>query len=164
MRDAKALTRTELIALRSDTQDKLSRVEASIEAIKADLSAQLVGVSTEAQQLRSTLGRVTAEIQRREANDAIIPTISDHALLRYIERVHGVDVDALKAELLTPSLTNAIKSGATGMKTPAGTFVIVGSTVTTFLSQDMRPKRKTKRGLVDAEHDWSDMLEEERQP
>lgn len=150
------LTRTELIRMRDDAQDKLARVETEIEAIKSEMAARLSGVNTNAHQLRSTLGQVSAEIARREARDAMVPTISDHALLRYIERVHGIDTEAMKAALLTDALTGAIKSGASGMKTPEGIFVIVGSTVTTFLRPEMRPKRKTKRGIVDQGDDEMD--------
>lgn len=38
--------------------------------------------------------------------------ISDHAVLRYIERVYGVDVAAIRAEMNTPALAKADKFGA----------------------------------------------------
>lgn len=143
-----AVTRTDLVRQRDDALGKLSRVEAEIEGIKADLAARLNGVQGDAQRLRSTIGQLEGEIARREAMDRVVPTISDHALLRYIERLCVVDVEALKAEMLTPSVVAAIKAGATGVKMPLGTLVIKGSTVVTFLTADMRPKAKTKRGLA----------------
>jgi hypothetical protein len=30
------------------------------------------------------------------------PTVTDHAMIRYIERVMGIDMEALKARILTP--------------------------------------------------------------
>lgn len=146
--NVQTMTRTELAALRDETDAKLANVTSEIAGIKAEMSAKLSGFNTEEQRLRTTIGQVTSELARREALDAVVPTITDHALLRYMERVHGIDIAALKADLLNGPLVNAIRAGATAMKTPDGTFVINGSSVTTFLSADMRPKRKTKRGLV----------------
>lgn len=34
--------------------------------------------------------------------------ISDHALVRYLERVKGVDMDAIRKEILTPSVQSII--------------------------------------------------------
>lgn len=146
--NVQSMTRTELAALRDETDAKLANVTTEIAAIKADMSARLSGFNAEEQRLRTTIGQVTNEIARREALDAIVPTITDHALLRYMERVHGIDTAAMKAELLSEALIGAIKAGATAMHTDEGTFVINGSSVTTFLSKEMRPKRKTKRGMV----------------
>lgn len=147
--NVQTMTRTELAAIRDETDTKLANVTAEIAAIKAEMSARLSGFNAEEQRLRTTIGQVTNELARREAMDAVVPTITDHALLRYMERVHGIDIAALKADLLNGPLVNAIKAGATAMKTQEGTFVINGSSVTTFLGSDMRPKRRTKRGLVE---------------
>lgn len=37
--------------------------------------------------------------------------ISDHALIRYLERVKGVDMDAVRAEMNTPALATADEFG-----------------------------------------------------
>lgn len=150
------LTRAQLLDERADLELKLGAIEADIAGVKAEMAARLGGIEGEAQRLRSRLGQINAEISAREANDAMVPTISDHALLRYIERVHGIDVDAMKNALLTETVVLAIKSGATAVKSPAGTMVIKGSTVVTFLDPDMRPKRKTKRGMREADDNWMD--------
>lgn len=142
------MTRSELAAARDEADAKLANVSSQIAGIKADMAARLSGLTAEEQRQKSILGQVTNELSRREALDAVVPTITDHALLRYMERMHGVDVAAMKAELLSEALVAAIKAGATAMKTPDGTFVINGSSVITFLGNDMRPKRKTKRGLL----------------
>jgi hypothetical protein len=120
------------------------------------MAARLGGIEAEAQRIRSRLGQITTELDRRAAQDALVPTISDHALLRYIERICGVDVEAMKAELLTETVVLAIKQGATAVKSPVGTMVIKGNTVVTFLDPDMRPKRKTKRGMRQTDENWMD--------
>lgn len=38
--------------------------------------------------------------------------ITDHACLRYLERVYGIDIDAVKAEMRTPALETAVSFGA----------------------------------------------------
>lgn len=152
-------TRAELEIERADLTGKLGTITADIGSIKAEMAARLGGVEAEAQRIRSRLGQIDTELRRREAHDAMVPTISDHALLRYIERIHGVDVEAMKAALLTETVVLAIKSGATAVKSPAGTMVIKGSTVVTFLDPDMRPKRKTQRGMREVEEDWSEIDE-----
>lgn len=152
-------TRTELEIERSDLSGKLGAISADIASIKAAMATRLGSVEAEAQRIRSRLGQIDTELRRREANDAMVPTISDHALLRYIERIHGVDVEAMKAALLTETVVLAIRSGATAVKSPAGTMVIKGSTVVTFLDPEMRPKRKTQRGMRGPTEDWSEIDE-----
>lgn len=156
------LTRTELTRRRDDLAAKLSAVEADIESVKAEMAVRLKGGHSDAQRLRAEIGQIDAEISRRETRDAIVPSISDHALLRYIERVHGIDVDAMKAALLTETVVLAIKTGATAIKTSEGTFVIKGSTVVTFKGADMDARRRVPRNRPDADEAWSD-ADEERQ-
>jgi hypothetical protein len=43
------------------------------------------------------------------------PTVSDHALLRYLQRVKGVDLDAIRAEILSPTMRAAIQAGASAV-------------------------------------------------
>lgn len=155
MSGAQESTRTELEVERADLTGKLGLIEADIASIKAEMAARMGGVEAEAQRLRTRLGQVQSELARREARDAMVPTISDHALLRFIERSYGVDIEAMKAELLTATVIMAIKAGATAVKSPAGTMVIKGSTVVTFLDPEMRPKRKTQRGMREVE-DWDE--------
>jgi hypothetical protein len=153
------LTRTDLQGRRADIAQKLSHLTGQIEGVRAEYGARLSALETDAQKLRTSLGQIDSELARREAADNIVPTISDHALLRYIERVCGVDIEGMKAELLTDAVVMAIKAGASAVRSPVGTMVIKGSTVVTFLDPEMRPKRKTKRGLVEIEDDVFDIEE-----
>ena len=38
-------------------------------------------------------------------------TISDHAIVRWLERVKGVDIEAIRAEMRTPALAKADEFG-----------------------------------------------------
>lgn len=56
--------------------------------------------------------------------------VSDHCLLRYIQRVLGVDVDAIRGEI-TALLEPAAKAGATKFSADGMTFVLVNNRVVT---------------------------------
>lgn len=67
----------------------------------------------------------------------LTPTITDHAVLRYLERVHNVDVEAIRKEMLCPGISTAIEFGCDTVKLGNGARLkIRDSMVTTVL-----PKR-----------------------
>ena len=41
--------------------------------------------------------------------------ITDHAVLRYLERVKGFDMNAVRREILTPGIVAALRGGATAV-------------------------------------------------
>lgn len=64
--------------------------------------------------------------------------ISDHALLRYLERVKGIDLEEARREMRCPALLAAIEMGARTVIHGSGArFKISGDTVVTVLSKDM---------------------------
>lgn len=71
--------------------------------------------------------------------------ISDHALLRYMERVQGIDVEDLKDDLLRryPTLKAALKSGATSITVDGISFVMKNGTVTSVIEGSTRHSRST---------------------
>jgi ABC-type nitrate/sulfonate/bicarbonate transport system substrate-binding protein len=38
------------------------------------------------------------------------PLVTEHALLRYVQRMYGIDLDKVKADILTPATTAKIKA------------------------------------------------------
>jgi hypothetical protein len=126
---------------------------AEIEAIKAELRVRLEAVETKLQKVRSTIGAMEAELSRREAMDSIEPSVSDHAVLRYMERVHGIDVEQLRGLILTETVEKAIRAGASAVRVDGMTYVIKGATIVTVLGSEQRPKKKTKRGTVETDCD-----------
>lgn len=67
--------------------------------------------------------------------------ISDHAVLRYLERVRGIDVEAVRAEMMSPAIDTAIAFGCDAVVTGNGArLLIADDTVVTVL-----PKRVGKR-------------------
>lgn len=72
-------------------------------------------------------------------------SISDHAVLRYLERVHGLDIDGLRATIAARVQPIAAKVGrmapAPGRYAVRGTdviFVVDGAVVVTALSAGAR--------------------------
>lgn len=61
------------------------------------------------------------------------PAVSDHALIRYLERVHGIDMDACRDAILTPDAVSAIKAGAHTIKVNGIKFAVRNGVVTTVL-------------------------------
>ena len=48
--------------------------------------------------------------------------VTDHALVRYIERGYGIDMDELRAEIVTPEMAKLIKQAKTGTFPMGGEF------------------------------------------
>lgn len=98
--------------------------------------------------LKARLAEVRAEIARR-MRPSPEPRISDHALLRYMERVMGVDVDAVRSEILNEKIKAALKMGATAVTVNGVKMIAKEGTIVTVLSEEMKPKRKPVRGRQD---------------
>lgn len=130
----------------SELQDESTRCESALgeaEQVAADL--------------RARLGEVRTELAKR-LRPAAEPKISDHALLRYIERILGVDVDAMRSEIMSDAVKSALRAGASGVTVNGVKMVAKDGVIVTVLSEDMRPKRQTlkrwHREQIDA--DWTE--------
>jgi hypothetical protein len=59
--------------------------------------------------------------------------VTDHFLLRYIERVHGVDMQKLRKHILTDKMKLALKSGAKSVTFDGYRYIIEdGQLVTVY--------------------------------
>jgi hypothetical protein len=72
------------------------------------------------------------------------PRVSDHAVLRYLERTGRVDLDTIRQEILTPNLVTAVKAGVTKYKVNGFTFIIENGIVVTVVDslQKIGPGRQ----------------------
>lgn len=59
--------------------------------------------------LRKELARLVARIAGLGQHANHQPYVTEHALLRYLERVRGIDLDSVKKEMLTPERLAMIK-------------------------------------------------------
>ena len=62
-----------------------------------------------------------------------VPQVSDHALVRYLERHHGFDLDKFRAEILTEERKQAISQGATKIKANGLQFKVENNVVVTVI-------------------------------
>lgn len=67
-----------------------------------------------------------------------IPTVSDHAIIRYLERIKNVDMDAIRAEILTPERASAIRAGACRININGFSFVVKGNVICTIMEDRRR--------------------------
>lgn len=66
-----------------------------------------------------------------------VPVVTDHAVLRYLERAHGLDVEHFRAHI-RELVTLGAAAGATGVIVEGVKFVLEGDTVVTVLERNMR--------------------------
>jgi len=83
-----------------------------------------------------------------------------HAAARWLERVEGMtQADAIAAaplrygevcgKVLTPTICEAIKAGAAGVRIPPIWLMIEDRRIVTVLGEGQRPKNKTRRRAVE---------------
>ena len=59
--------------------------------------------------------------------------VSDHALMRYLERKYKFDFEQYREEILTPVVKQAIKAGATSINVGGVSFKVTSNTITTTI-------------------------------
>lgn len=118
-------TLSELIASRGDLQQ---RIDALVEE-GAPIRAQLANIDRQRDKLRNELSAVKARIGQMQEK----PRVSDHALVRYLERKYGFDFENVRNEMLTPTILSAMEIGAEGVKFNGGLVKIKGRTVVTYV-------------------------------
>jgi hypothetical protein len=116
---------------------------AMLEAI-ADLEVRLQALAAVARPLREQMSRNDKERSRLQAEKKRLEdmlaasrdqiTVSDHAVIRYLERRYGFDFEDVRTEILSPAVRRAVNAGAAGVKVTGGTFKIQDRTITTFFS------------------------------
>lgn len=149
----------ELMA-QADTQREISEREAvEVEMRMNPLKDQRSKALNRAHLCRNEVSALSREIEKRTAPKPE-PTVTDHALLRYIERVCEIDVESLRRQILTPTVKQAIQSGATAVKTAEFLAVVKGHAITTITTPEIHPERKNNK-LTRAQRE---RLEEDNDP
>jgi hypothetical protein len=91
--------------------------------------------------LRAGLTDVSAELMKRTSG-SVEPRLSDHAVLRFIERALGLDVDAIRKRIMTDVVKDAIASGATTITVEGIRFKVVDGTIVTTLEKQVKKRLK----------------------
>jgi hypothetical protein len=68
------------------------------------------------------------------------PSVSDHAVVRYMERVMGLDIDAVRARIAAETEA-AVALGACGLKKDGFTYRLDGEVVVTVYRTHNDPRQ-----------------------
>lgn len=77
--------------------DDVSRMsDDKLLSLRADLGDELRILQSQTQRLRARMDRVKKELAFRDRDETMV---TDHAVVRYLERIEGRDIDALRATI-----------------------------------------------------------------
>lgn len=110
---------------------ELKALQVQLTKLKAEEKVARDALS-HAQRDHSELQKRIAGLEKQIASAAAAePVVSEHALLRFIERHYGVNLDEIKQKILTDTTVKAIKTLGSGKYPLAcgGRAVVKGSTV-----------------------------------
>jgi hypothetical protein len=79
--------------------------------------------------------------------------VTDHAVLRYLERVKGFDIAAVRREMLTPGVVAALKAKATAVIIDGVRFQVTDGTIITVFPDDPRKLNKYRHHRKEAMHE-----------
>jgi hypothetical protein len=120
------------------------RAEHALALIRQEQSA----VDQKMRQAVRELASVDAQIQRlRESTKkAKAVMVSEHSILRYLERVRGVDLDQVKKEIMPEATIQRIRAMGNGEYPVGGshTLRVRDNTVITVLTKEERPPQKER--------------------
>lgn len=121
----------------SELEDEASRVAKDVASIELQLG-----------HLKANLNEITTELAKRR-RPAPEPRLSDHALLRYLERIKGVDVEGARREIMTPSVIEAIKAMATSVIVNGAKFLVRDGCVVTIMEAEKKGRIRTHARELD---------------
>jgi sugar-specific transcriptional regulator TrmB len=102
-------------------QTRLAKAQTRQEVLKSEVSTAQRNYQQCTNEITSILYRIS-EIRKEAENE---PMISEHAILRYLERVEGVNIDNIVNTILTDDIKDKIKFMCNGkIKCNAYTLVI----------------------------------------
>lgn len=71
--------------------------QTDVPGVRAQMLRDAARVSERADRIRMTLDRTEGRV-----------VVSDHAVVRYLERRYGMDLDAIRAEIVPPAVASAV--------------------------------------------------------
>lgn len=143
-------------------QSQRTKFEEQLKLLKQERESLDNKIGDADRQLKEIFRRIT-QLQEK----AKVPIVTEHAILRYLERAMGIDIDKIKQQILTKELLEMIDKFNTGVFTIDGIkYKVQNRAVVTILDKDMKPKytnKKVKRDREDhepSERELLDQLEE----
>jgi hypothetical protein len=85
-------------------------LQTHLNSLEQQAKIKQIGIAQE-QKALSLMEKSIKEIRIAldKAKNPAEPTVSEHAILRYLERVEGVDIDAIRAKILNPKILGFIE-------------------------------------------------------
>lgn len=117
--------------LLNDLRERRDDIERRIEALVEE-SRPLREQTSNIDRTKNALNAELAEVKLRLRVLTEAPSVSDHAVIRYLERKHGFCFEDIRSEMLTDTVVAAMRSGVESVKALGGTMVIKGMKVVTF--------------------------------
>lgn len=105
-------------------QTQLSKSKADLDVLLLELEHVRVRVDA-ATKHRNDLERRILTLQQ----DAADPIVTEHAMLRWLERVEGINLDELKGKILDKATIDAIKFAKTGKVSKCGHKIVFKNNV-----------------------------------
>jgi predicted transcriptional regulator len=105
---------------------------AQLQVQQKDLSEQQRNVYSSLQKVNNEINQIQHEIEKQISSK---PQISDHALLRYLERTEQINIEQLKDQLLTPKLVEIINTFHSGRFPISNDLqaIVKNNTITTII-------------------------------
>jgi hypothetical protein len=115
---------------------KIKGLKTQLNQLNADADILKIQISNNQKELSSKLNsikQINSEIEKLNQQDGI--RVSEHAIVRYLERVKGLDIEQIQSEILTDSILKLIEVlGVNGTYPNNGFSVVIrNNTVTTIL-------------------------------
>lgn len=110
----------------------LARTLAALDCELAEVKEAARQTQKRASELENA-ARKAREIMAEKSKPAEEPTVSDHALVRWMERQMGIDLDEIRAQILTPERADMIRFGAKAINAGNVTLKVDGMAIVTVL-------------------------------
>lgn len=97
---------------------ELKQIQVQINKAKAAEAAALESLNNQ-KQIYETQKNHRISLENKLKQISIEPRVSEHALIRYVQRVYGIDMEKIESEILTEANKKAARSVING-KIPLG--------------------------------------------
>lgn len=122
---------------------KLQTLKSKLEQELSDIKRQKSILGEQTTLVSNQLQRVENDIKKLITSRSGELIVSEHAMLRYIQRVIGVPLEDIKAKIATPNLVNTVKILGNGTYPTDGFRVkIVDGVIVTVLIDEEPSQRK----------------------
>lgn len=111
---------------REEVYERVNKLGTRVALLKEEIATrqkEQASIERELEGLKEELTRLNNEV----------PRVTDHALVRYMERAYGFDMGKLRDEILTRERIGAINAGASRIKVNGLTFRIANKAVVTIV-------------------------------